>query len=77
MFTDAKVVKLRILFHTAVKSRTNPFIKKNQKNKNKTKKYLGYPLLLPIIKDIVRLSVAQMTSTSKAYIPCLLAIIIK
>ena len=63
-FTDAKVIILHFLFQLAVNSRTTPFIR-------------SYPLPTSIIEDTIRHNIAQMTSTSKAYIPFPLAIIIK
>ena len=72
------MIKLNLLFQPAVNSRTTPFIK-NKKNKTTTTttKRLSYPLPLSIIVDIIRHNIAQMSSISKAYIPCTLAIIIK
>ena len=36
----------------------------------------SYPLPHAFMEDTIRLNIAQMTSTSKAYVPCLLLIII-
>ena len=41
------------------------------------KKKTSYPPSHTIIEDTIRHNIAQITSTSKAYIPCFLAIIIK
>ena len=41
------------------------------------KKNTSYPPSHTIIEDSIRHNIAQMTSTSKVYIPCLLATIIK
>ena len=43
----------------------------------KEKKRLSHPPFHTIIEDTIRHNIAQMTSTSKAYIPCLLATMIK
>ena len=69
LFTGAKKIKLRFLLQLTVNSRTTPFIF--------FKKRLKYPLPLSSIEDTIRHNIAQITSTSKAYIPCPLIIIIK
>ena len=67
-------------FHSGFyQSDYHPYQKTKQnkkKQKNKTKK-LSYPPSHTIIEDTIRHDIAQMTSTSKAYISCLLATIIK
>ena len=73
------MIKLHLVLQLAVNSRTTPFItnkKKTKKNKQ-TEKRLIYPLPLSIVEDIIRHNIPQMTSTSKAYISCPLAITIK
>ena len=48
-----------------------------RKKKKKKKKETSYLPSHTIIEDTIRNNIAQMTSTSKAYIPCLLVTIIK
>ena len=48
-----------------------------RKKKKKEKARASYLLPHAFMEDTIRHNIAQMTSTSKAYIPCLLAIIIK
>ena len=42
----------------------------------KEEKKMSHSPFHTIIKDTIRHNIAQMTSTSKAYMPCLLAVII-
>ena len=57
------------------KSRQQTKIKKS--NKQTKPNRTGCPLPHAFMEDIIRHSIAQMTSASKADIPCLLVIIIK
>ena len=79
MPTDAIVIKLIPSLLSCGKHKYHPE-KKKKKNKKKTNKQIkkkSYPLPHAFMEDTIRHNIAQMTSTSKAYIPCLLAIIIK
>ena len=51
--------------------------KQIQKNKQTKQNRTSYPLTYAFMEDTIKHNIAQMTSTSKAYIPCLLVIIIK
>ena len=48
-----------------------------KKKQQQQQQQLSHPLSHIIIEDAIRHNIAQMTSKSKAYIPCLLAKIIK
>ena len=62
------MIKLHFHLQPAVNGRITPFTKK---------KWLSYPLPTSIIEDTIRHNILQITSTSKAYIPCPLAITTK
>ena len=49
--------------------------KKQKKQQQQQQQQLSHPPSHAIIEDTIRHNIAQMTSTSKAYIPCLLATI--
>ena len=51
--------------------------KQVRKNKQAKRNRTSYPLPHAFMEDTIRHDIAQMTSTSKAYIPCVLVIIIK
>ena len=48
-----------------------------KKKQQQQQQQLNHPPSHTIMEDTIRHNIAQMTSTSKAYIPCLLATIIK
>ena len=82
MPTDVVVIKLIPSFILR-KREVSPSKKKQTTNKykkqtNKTKQNrTSYPLPHAFMEDTARHNIAQMTSTSKTYIPCLLVLIIK
>ena len=51
--------------------------KKKQQQQQQEQQQLSHPPSHTIIEDTIRHNIAQMTSISKAYIPCLLATVIK
>ena len=56
---------------------TRKKIKKKEKTKQQQQKQLNHPPSHTIMEDTIRHNIAQATSTSKTYIPCLLVTIIK
>ena len=61
------------MYHTITKMDNPPPPPKKNKNKNKTSYFLPHAFM----EDTIRHIIAQKTSTSKGYTPCLLVIIIK
>ena len=57
------------------KQTSNKYEKTNKQNE--PQQVTSYPLPHAFVENTIRHNIAQMTSTSKAYIPCLLVIIIK
>ena len=79
MPTDVIAIKLilslsswgkQVSHHKKSRKETNT---KKQTKQNRT----SYPLTYAFMEDTIKHNIAQMTSTGKAYIPCLLVIIIK
>ena len=81
MPTSVIVIRLNPSLQCLGRQRLPPLRKKRQKKQHQQQQQqqqLSHPPPShAVIEDIIRQIIAQMTSTSKTYIPCLLATIIK
>ena len=64
-----------MLRKTAITTPKKKTKKQKTKQQQQQQQQLSHPPSHAIIEDTIRHNIAQMTSTSKAYIPCLLATI--
>ena len=76
MRTDVLVIKLIPSLSSREKQEGSPHTKSKNKSKKKNT-HTSYPLAHAFMEDTIMHIIAQMIPTSKAYISCLLVIIIK